>query len=144
MTTTHQHAHTEQRAPSPIQIPKFGSSLDYPVDKQRLIQKGQEEGADDNVLHASNRIPDRTYDSPIAVSREVGRLESHSQEQVACMSASLRRRTMPAPPPERPSLPPPCCGVGLSLLKHSSRRVGGAGLAPLATSLHSEGRAACL
>jgi hypothetical protein len=74
MATTNPHAHTAPGAPNPIHIQKFLSGLDYPVDKQQLLQKAKTEGADKNVLHVLDRIPDRTYDSPIAVSREVGRL----------------------------------------------------------------------
>lgn len=75
MAATKQHAHTEHETPNPIHIQKFLSGLDYPVKKQRLIQKAKEHGADEPVLHALERIPNKEYESPISVSREVGHLE---------------------------------------------------------------------
>jgi hypothetical protein len=60
--------------PNPIQIQKFLGGIDYPVDKQHLIQKAKEEGADDNVMNILQQLPNREYDSPIAISREVGQL----------------------------------------------------------------------
>jgi hypothetical protein len=64
----------DREAPNPIQIQKFLGGLDYPVSKQDLIGKAKEAGAEDNVLEALERIPDQDYESPVAVSREVGRL----------------------------------------------------------------------
>ena len=62
-------------APNPVQVQKFLGGLDYPVGKQDLLERARSEGADENVMEALERIPEREYDSPTAVSREVGSLD---------------------------------------------------------------------
>ena len=62
-------------APSPVQAQKFLSGLDYPVDKQTLVDKAREEGADQEVVAALEKLPERQYDSPISVSREIGQMK---------------------------------------------------------------------
>lgn len=61
--------------PNPVQVQKFLGGLDYPVGKRQIVDKAKQEGADDKVLKALEQIADREYDSPTAVSREVGKLD---------------------------------------------------------------------
>lgn len=61
--------------PNPVQIQKFLGGLDYPVGKQDVLAKAREKGADEKVLKALESIPDRQYDSPVSISREVGKLD---------------------------------------------------------------------
>lgn len=65
----------ERTVPNPVQVQKFLGGLDYPVGKKDIVERARSEGADENVMNALERIPDREYDSPTAVSREVGKLE---------------------------------------------------------------------
>lgn len=64
----------KSQTPNPIQVQKFLGGLDYPIGKEDILQKAKSEGADDNVMQALEQIPDQEYASPIAVSREVGKL----------------------------------------------------------------------
>ncbi|MGN6741844.1 MAG: DUF2795 domain-containing protein [Amnibacterium sp.] len=57
--------------PNPIQIQKFLGGMDYPVSKDTILETAKKEGADQNVLDALGRIPDREYDAPTAVSKAV-------------------------------------------------------------------------
>lgn len=57
--------------PNPIQIQKFLSGIDYPANRDALISRAKESGADSNVLDALQSIPDKEYDSPTAVSSAV-------------------------------------------------------------------------
>ena len=66
---------SERQVPNPVQIQKFLGGLDYPVEKEEILEKARSEGADDRVMEALESIPDRTYESPISISREVGKLE---------------------------------------------------------------------
>jgi hypothetical protein len=68
----------ESNVRSPAKIQKFLGGLDYPVQKQQLVERAREEGADREVLALIERLPDREYDSPVGVSREIGKLSSHS------------------------------------------------------------------
>jgi hypothetical protein len=57
--------------PNPIQIQKFLSGIDYPANRDALISRAKESGADSNVLDALQSIPDQEYDGPTAVSSAV-------------------------------------------------------------------------
>ncbi|WP_182877180.1 DUF2795 domain-containing protein [Microbispora sp. H10670] len=58
-------------APNPIQLQKHLKGVDYPAGKSDLIDTARDQGADDTVLNALERIPDREYDGPNAVSKAV-------------------------------------------------------------------------
>ncbi|WP_169978969.1 MULTISPECIES: DUF2795 domain-containing protein [unclassified Microbispora] len=58
-------------APNPIQLQKHLKGVDYPAGKSDLIRTARDHGADDNVIDALERIPDRQYDGPNAVSKAV-------------------------------------------------------------------------
>ncbi|NMG68009.1 DUF2795 domain-containing protein [Azoarcus indigens] len=60
--------------PNPVQIQKFLGGLDYPVDKQAILGKAREQGADQRVMDALEQLPERAYDSPVSISREVSKL----------------------------------------------------------------------
>jgi hypothetical protein len=57
--------------PSFIEVQKYLSGVDYPADKQTLVQHAQEKGAPQEVLDALQSLDDRSYDGPNAVSEEV-------------------------------------------------------------------------
>ncbi len=61
-------------APSPIQIQKFLHGLEYPAQRQEIIDKAEEEGADDEILHLLQKLPDKDYESPVEVSSAVSKL----------------------------------------------------------------------
>jgi Protein of unknown function (DUF2795) len=58
-------------APNPIQLQKHLKGVDYPAGKSDLIQTARDQGADDSVINALEKIPDREYDGPNAVSKAV-------------------------------------------------------------------------
>ncbi|MEU7694361.1 DUF2795 domain-containing protein [Microbispora hainanensis] len=58
-------------APNPIQLQKHLKGVDYPAAKSDLIRTARDQGADDTVINALERIPDRQYDGPNAVSKAV-------------------------------------------------------------------------
>lgn len=62
-------------AVNPIQLQKHLSGVDYPAGKQDLIDAAREQGADEEALSTLERLPDREYDGPNAVSAEVGNLD---------------------------------------------------------------------
>lgn len=57
--------------PNPIQIQKFLGGVDYPADREALLSKAKDSGADRNVIAALESLPDREYDSPTAVSSAI-------------------------------------------------------------------------
>lgn len=60
---------------NPIQVQKFLSGVDYPVDKQTIISKAQQEGADDNIINTLSQIPDQEFQTPAEVSQAIGKIE---------------------------------------------------------------------
>lgn len=61
--------------PNPIQLQKCLSGVDYPARPGDLMERAREQGAGQEALDALNRIPDRQYDGPNAVSKAVGELK---------------------------------------------------------------------
>jgi hypothetical protein len=59
---------------NPVGVQKFLSGIDYPVQKAQLIEKARSEGADQKVIRALERLPDQQFGSPVAVSRELGKM----------------------------------------------------------------------
>jgi hypothetical protein len=57
--------------PNPIQIQKFLAGVDYPAEKDDLVQAAEKGGADDTVLEALRGLPDQTYDAPTDVSEAI-------------------------------------------------------------------------
>ncbi|MHA6794346.1 DUF2795 domain-containing protein [Pseudonocardia bannensis] len=58
-------------AVNPIQLQKFLRGMDYPARRDELVRHAEQQGADQQVLDALRRIPDREYDGPNAVSAAV-------------------------------------------------------------------------
>jgi len=65
----------KREAPNPIQVQKYLGGLNYPVNKQDILDKAKEEGAEGEVLEALESIPDQEYSSPTEVSREVAKAD---------------------------------------------------------------------
>ena len=57
--------------PNPIQIQKFLGGIDYPADRDTLLARARDSGADANVVKALESLPEREYDGPTAVSSAI-------------------------------------------------------------------------
>jgi hypothetical protein len=58
---------------SPFRVQKYLAGLRYPAAKNQAVDRARQRGADQQVLNALLMLPDRPYESPISLSREVGR-----------------------------------------------------------------------
>lgn len=67
----------DDHAINPVQIQKYLAGIDYPIKKQDLIQRAQEQNAPDDVVAVLQRLPERDYDAPTAVTKAVSNLEYH-------------------------------------------------------------------
>lgn len=63
-----------QTAPSPIEVRKYLHGLEYPAQREEIIDKAEEEGADEDILALLQQLPAKEYESPIEVSSAVARL----------------------------------------------------------------------
>ena len=59
---------------NPIQVQKFLKGIDYPCSKDDLLKTAESKGADERVMNTLKQLPDREYDAPTAVTREIGNL----------------------------------------------------------------------
>jgi hypothetical protein len=59
---------------NPIQVEKFLKGLDYPASKDDILKCAEKNGADDNVHSALEQLPDRTFDGPSGISKELGQI----------------------------------------------------------------------
>jgi hypothetical protein len=60
-------------AVNPIQLQKFLGGVDYPTDKQTLVEHARAKGADDDVLQTLQNLPMEKFNSPNDVSEAVGK-----------------------------------------------------------------------
>jgi hypothetical protein len=58
---------------SPIQLQKYLGGVDYPVDKDTLVQKARDNGADDDVVQTLQSLPFDKFNSPNDVSEAFGK-----------------------------------------------------------------------
>lgn len=56
---------------NPIQVQKYLSGIDYPCDRDGIVSKARDNGADEEIVHALEKMPDRVYHGPSAVSEAV-------------------------------------------------------------------------
>lgn len=59
--------------PSPIEVQKHLSGIDYPAAKEDLLRAAREQNAPRGVLDVLERIEEREYDGPAEVSEAVGK-----------------------------------------------------------------------
>jgi hypothetical protein len=58
-----------------IDMQKALKGVDYPADKQTLIETARGNGASDDVLSALDALPDQQFQTPTEVSKAVGQEE---------------------------------------------------------------------
>jgi len=59
--------------PDFIQAQKYLDNVDYPVDRDTLVEHARDHGADDDIISTLEGLPDRTYNSPTEVSSDITR-----------------------------------------------------------------------
>lgn len=57
--------------PSPIDVQKALGGMDYPASKDDIVKKAEGSGAEGTVLDALKNLPERQYDAPTDVSKEI-------------------------------------------------------------------------
>jgi hypothetical protein len=57
---------------NPIQLQKFLGGIDYPTDKQTLMDRARQNGADGNVLQTLESLDRDRFNSPNDVSEALG------------------------------------------------------------------------
>ncbi len=60
---------------SAAQIQVYLKGIDYPADKQKIIQTAKFNNAPENVMSYLNRLPEREYRYPTDVEEEFGKMK---------------------------------------------------------------------
>jgi hypothetical protein len=60
---------------SPAIIEKYLSGIHYPAQKKDLLSNAEKNSAPENVRTFINKMPDKTYKSPIDITKEIGKIE---------------------------------------------------------------------
>lgn len=60
---------------NPIQLQKYLKGIDYPANKQALIDRAKQEGADENILSTLEQLSDEEFETPTDVSKAVGAIK---------------------------------------------------------------------
>jgi hypothetical protein len=56
---------------NPVQIQRYLSGVDYPANRDQLVEAAKSNNADKDTIELLKRLPDRTYDGPSGVSHEI-------------------------------------------------------------------------
>jgi predicted transcriptional regulator len=59
---------------SPAQVEKSLKGTHFPAEKQDLIQKAKENNANKDVLEVLENMPDKQFNSPVDISKAMGRM----------------------------------------------------------------------
>jgi hypothetical protein len=60
---------------SPALVEKYLAGIHFPAEKKKLIDKAKDKSAPDDVMDMLNKLPDKTYKSPIDITKEIGKIE---------------------------------------------------------------------
>ena len=60
---------------SPAIVEKFLGGTHYPTEKKNLVSNAKNKEAPTDVLSLINKLPDKTYNSPIDIAKEIGKIE---------------------------------------------------------------------
>lgn len=61
---------------SPIELQKHLKGVDYPASKQALIERAQENGAEEDIRSILEQLPDEEFETPADVSKAFGQIEN--------------------------------------------------------------------
>ncbi|SFM83641.1 DUF2795 domain-containing protein [Nitrosomonas communis] len=60
---------------NPIQVQKYLSGMDYPADKDEIIDHAKDQGADDDIVQILQQLPEKDYKTAADVSKAIGQIE---------------------------------------------------------------------
>lgn len=64
-----------QQPANPAQVEKCLKGMDYPADKQEVINYAKQHGADAQVEQTLSRLPNETFNKPTDVSKAIGEMD---------------------------------------------------------------------
>ncbi len=64
-----------EKVANPIQLQKFLKGVDYPAKKKNLVEHARSKGADEQVMRTLEMLPDREYEGPAGIAKEIGKFK---------------------------------------------------------------------
>jgi hypothetical protein len=61
--------------PSPVAVQKALAGVNYPTTRERLAETARAHHADQQIIELIDRLPDKDYVSPAAVSKAIGQMQ---------------------------------------------------------------------
>jgi Protein of unknown function (DUF2795) len=56
-------------------VEKYLAGMHYPAERQKLINNAESKDAPDDVIGLLKKLPNKTYNSPIDITKEIGKIE---------------------------------------------------------------------
>jgi hypothetical protein len=60
---------------NPVQVQKYLKGVNYPASKNDLLKQADDQGGDKDVRATLEKLPDKTYQTPVDVSEAIGQIE---------------------------------------------------------------------
>jgi len=60
---------------SPAIVEKYLAGIHFPTEKENLVDKASSKAAPKEVMEMLNKLPSKTYKSPIDITKEIGKIE---------------------------------------------------------------------
>jgi hypothetical protein len=60
---------------SPAIVEKYLAGMHFPAEKKKLLDSAQNKNAPEDVINLINKLPEKTYTSPIDITKEIGKIE---------------------------------------------------------------------
>jgi hypothetical protein len=60
---------------SPAIVEKYLAGMHFPAEKKKLVDNAQNKDAPSDVINLIKKLPDKTYISPIDITKEMGRIK---------------------------------------------------------------------
>jgi hypothetical protein len=56
-------------------VEKYLAGMHYPAEKKKLVDNAKNKDAPEDVMDLINKLPDKTYISPVDITKEMGKME---------------------------------------------------------------------
>ena len=60
---------------SPAIVERYLAGIHFPAEKEKLVDRATDKDAPDDVMDLLNKLPSKTYRSPIDITKEIGKIE---------------------------------------------------------------------
>jgi hypothetical protein len=60
---------------SPAIVEKYLAGIHFPTEKENLLNNARKKDAPEEVIVILSKMPDKTYRSPIDITKEIGKIE---------------------------------------------------------------------